>query len=147
MEQEERSHLPQQLFVALARLNQERIAFGKRAATVPRETPRPRAREGKTWGVRSVNALEVDAEPKLLPALVEGGQRLCEAGRLQTAGVVDEVVGIQRVEHLPESCDAERADPDDLAHAHIHRALAVAPPRVARFRPVLERVGVELKPG
>jgi hypothetical protein len=62
-------------------------------------------------------SLEVDPESELLPALIECRQWLREAGRLQAAGVVDKIVGIQGVKHLPESCNADRADPEDLAQA------------------------------
>src|SRR6185295_20050091 len=80
------------------------------------------------------------------PALLEGGQRSSEARRLEASSVLHEVVGVQRVEHLPEAGHATRAEPHDLAEANIHGALAVAPARVTRLRPVLERVGIELEP-
>src|SRR5206468_8403025 len=88
---------------------------------------------------------EVNPEPELLAALVERGQRLSEAGRLEAPGVAHEVVGIERVEHLPEPGDAKRAELENLAQTDIRRAFAVAATRIARLGPFVERIGVELK--
>lgn len=55
---------------------------GADAAYVTAEIARRLSRSDMTWHKPNPNDLEVDPKPQLLSALVEGGQRLSETGRL-----------------------------------------------------------------